>query len=376
MTMKNLPFIILTLVLISCGHKQKSNTNNTISIRDTSLTDDLELKTIQLLKLQPNTFAQISSIDKVVFTTDRIFILDKTIGNAIFIFDFEGSFVNYIYRVGEGPGEYGEIENVFWNSFTNELILIPMDYKKKIFFDRNGNFLNEEFYTQEIVYADLVFLENGELFVNYSSLNAESNVALYQDGLQKMAAFPFDPLMDDNPLNYRSIISKVDDSNYLLTLGLRDTLYSLNIEDYQIHPKYFLDFGNELSFEDFNTQPNPLKYFMENDIYVGVMDLFQTKDFVSFTTLNFEGLHGRIYSKSAGKSYSTQELIEQKLGQLGFEGVLGITVKNEFVAVLSSGESGKWDFSLNPSLEKQFADFGQVDKEELILMIFDLEEDK
>ncbi|MEP2346701.1 MAG: 6-bladed beta-propeller [Algoriphagus sp.] len=373
--MKNLPFIILALVLVSCGYKQQTNTNNIISISDTSLTDDLELNKIRLLKLKSNTFAQISSIDKAVFTADRIFILDKMIGNAIFIFDLEGNFINHIFRIGEGPGEYRDIENVFWNAFTNELVLIPMDFKKKLYFTPEGNYLREEFYTQEIVYADLVFLKNGELLVNYSSLNAEANVLLYQDGLQKMAAFPFDPLMDDSPLDYRSIISKVDDRNYLVTLGLRDTLYSIDIQDYQVHPKYFLDFGNDLSFEDFNKQPNPLGYFSKNDIYVGVMDLFQTKDFISFTTLNFEGLHGRIFSKSIGKSYSTQEFIERKVGKLGFEGVLGITSKDEFVAVLSSGKDGKWDFSLNSSLEKQFADFGQVDKEELILMIFELEEE-
>lgn len=112
---------------------------------------------------------------------------------------------------------------------------------------------------------------------------------------------------------------------------------------------------------------------MENDFYVGAIDLFQNTDFLSFSTLHSTGLKGRIFSKDTGKTYSTKELIHQKGGDVGFEEVLGITPNNEFVAVLSTGDKGKWDFSINPFLEKQFNDFAHVDKEELILLIFDLD---
>ncbi|REG85465.1 6-bladed beta-propeller [Algoriphagus antarcticus] len=368
-------FFLIFLVILGCDLDKHEINKNTITIRITESSDNLELKKVRLLRLQSNSFALASRMDKVMFLENRIIVLDKLRENTIFIYDIEGEFINHIHRVGEGPGEYKNVENVFWNSFTNELVLIPMDYRKKLYFDWDGNFLREEFYEEQIEYADLVFLENGELVVNYSSMNAEDNFAIYQNGETKLTGFPYNPLLDDSPLNYRSVLSKIDEDDYLLTLGLRDTLYSVNIDQLFIVPKYKLDFGNELSFKDFNNLPNPLKYFMENDIYIGVMDLFQNETFISFSTLHSTGLQGRIYSKQTGKSYSTQELIENEVGHLGFEGILGITPQNEFAAVLSSGESGKWDFSLNPSLEKQFADFGQVDKEELILMLFDLDED-
>src|SRR5690606_37532561 len=192
----------------------------------------------------------------------------------VFVFDKMGSFINHIHRVGEGPGEYKNIENVFWNSFSNELVLIPMDYRKKLYFDWDGSFLREQFYEDQIEYADLVFIENGELVVNYSSINAEDNIVINQNGVTKLTAFPYNPVLDNSPLNYRSLLSKIDENNYLFTLGLRDTLYSVNIDQLDIVPQYKLDFGNELSFKDFNSLPNPLNYFMENDMYVGVMDLF------------------------------------------------------------------------------------------------------
>ncbi|MEB2775662.1 hypothetical protein SYJ56_10115 [Algoriphagus sp. D3-2-R+10] len=68
----------------------------------------------------------------------------------------------------------------------------------------------------------------GELIVNYSSINGESNVAIYQDGEVKLAGFLFDPVLFDSPLDKRNILSKIDEHNYLLALGLRDTLYAVN----------------------------------------------------------------------------------------------------------------------------------------------------
>lgn len=373
--MKKLLIFIL-LVVAGCNSENKENNiiSKIISIREAASSDNIQIKNAQLLKLQSNSFAQISGVDKLLFLDNRIIVLDKLKGNTVFVFDKMGRFINHIHRVGEGPGEYKNIENVFWNSFSNELVLIPMDYRKKLYFDWDGSFLREKFYEDQIEYADLVFIENGELVVNYSSINAEDNIVINQNGVTKLTAFPYNPVLDNSPLNYRSLLSKIDENNYLFTLGLRDTLYSVNIDQLDIVPQYKLDFGNELSFKDFNSLPNPLNYFMENDMYVGVMDLFQNETFISFSTLHSTGLQGRVYSKETGKSYSTLEILEQNIGKVGFHGILGITPENEFAAVLSSGEIGNWDFSLNPSLEKQFDDFGQVDKEELILLIFDMEE--
>lgn len=373
--MKKLLIFIL-LVVAGCNSENKENNiiSKIISIREAASSDNIQIKNAQLLKLQSNSFAQISGVDKLLFLDNRIIVLDKLKGNTVFVFDKMGSFINHIHRVGEGPGEYKNIENVFWNSFSNELVLIPMDYRKKLYFDWDGSFLREQFYEDQIEYADLVFIENGELVVNYSSINAEDNIVINQNGVTKLTAFPYNPVLDNSPLNYRSLLSKIDENNYLFTLGLRDTLYSVNIDQLDIVPQYKLDFGNELSFKDFNSLPNPLNYFMENDMYVGVMDLFQNETFISFSTLHSTGLQGRVYSKETGKSYSTLEILEQNIGKVGFHGILGITPENEFAAVLSSGEIGNWDFSLNPSLGKQFDDFGQVDKEELILLIFDMEE--
>lgn len=123
-----------------------------------------------------------------------------------------------------------------------------MDFKKKLYFDRDGNFIREEFYDEQIIYSDLVFLENGELIINNSPINLEPNLAIYHNDKLVMSEIPFDANMDDSPLNRRSIISRIDDNNYLLSLGLRDTIYKVDIDGYQVEPAYMMDFQNEISF--------------------------------------------------------------------------------------------------------------------------------
>jgi hypothetical protein len=366
-------YLFIFIILLACKPEQISE--NSILIRETNPVENLKIENVKLLKLQSNSFAQVASIDKILFLQNRIIVLDKLIGNSVFIYDTKGDFINHIYRIGEGPGEYKNVENVYWNPFSSELVLIPMDFNKKIFFDSNGNFIREEFYDESIVYADLVFLENGELIINNSSINGEPNLISYYMHERKIIAFPFDPILDDSPMDKRNVISTIDGQNYLVSLGLRDTLYSVDTKKFLIEPKYFLDFGNESSIKSMNMHPNPIQFFMENDFYVGAIDLFQNDDFLAFSTLHSKGIQGRIFSKNSGKTYSTNELIRQKLGHIGFEGVLGITPTNELIAVLTSGESSKWDFSLQTSLQKQFYDFGEVDNEELLLLIFEITED-
>lgn len=366
---------LIFLIAFGCNEKKAENKNTIISIRETASEENLDINNPHLLKLESNSFAQIAGIDKVLFYEDRIAVLDKIRGNSVFVFDSKGKYINYIYRIGEGPGEYRNVENIFWDPFTKRLVLIPMDFKKKLYFDPDGNYIKEEFFKQELTYADLFFLEQREIVVNQSFMNLEPNLMIYENQKLKFSAIPYDSKKDNSPMNVRNVISRIDEENFLFTTGLRDTLYKISIDQPSVEPLYTLDFQNEISFEKFSEYPDPLQYFTQNDLYVGAIDLFQDSDFLSFSTLHHRGIKGRIFSKRSGKTYSTQKLIQQKIGDLGFQGVLGMTLKNEFVAVLSPGETMKWDFSLNQDLEKQFADFGEVDKDELILLIFELEED-
>jgi hypothetical protein len=178
--------------------------------------------------------------------------------------------------------------------------------------------------------------------------------------------------LDNSPLNQRNLFSKVYDSRFNFALGLRETIYSIDLKDNKITPEYIFDFGNQLSFQDFSNLSNPLQYFMENDFYVGIIDIFQNKNFLTFSCLSNSGIQGYIVSKNDRKIYSTNSLIKEKIGNLRLEGILGITNNQRFIAVIGKEHSKDWDLSINPSLRSQYKELGNLDPEELVLLVFDL----
>ncbi|MEB2775671.1 6-bladed beta-propeller [Algoriphagus sp. D3-2-R+10] len=365
-----IPFLLLGLIF-SCS--KPNPITQTIQVHQPTDPSDLRIDNPQLIRLSPNPFSEISGIDKILFAENRIIILDQMKGNTVFIYDRSGEYINHIYSVGEGPGEYRRVENIFYSPIEMQLVLIPMDFDKKMYFDLDGNFLKEEFHEHSTVYADLFFLRNGEILINNSAINGEPNLKVSQNGKTELIAFPFDPLLDDSPLDQTNLISQIDEHSFLLSIGLRDTLYSLDLQDFSLKPSYFLDFGNGPSYQ-LNEKPDPIQFFLKNDIYVGAIDLFHSGQFISFTTLHHSGLQGRIFSKEQRILVSTEDLILQEIGSVGYDGIKGLTTTQEFAAVLSSGEDGIWDFSQNPKLQKQFESLIEVDQEELILLLFSIEE--
>ncbi|MHA7131124.1 6-bladed beta-propeller [Algoriphagus namhaensis] len=366
---------LLQISAFSCEPMEKENlTIPSISIRTIDSANELELKSARLVRPSINHYAPIGSIHKILTLPNRIIVLDKIVGNAVFIYDQEGNYINHIHRVGQGPGEYKNVENIFFDPNLKLLMLIPMDLGRKIYFDLEGNFVREENFETSLYYTDVVFLDDKELLINNSAMNGEGNLLLTQNGELILAAFPFVSHLDDTPLDQRNLISKISADQFSFTVGSRDTIYRINTKTSEVSTDYIFDMENTISKDEFANHPNPLKYFLENDVYVGIIDLFQTKEFLSFSTLSSNGLKGRVLSKSKRSLYDTEELFKNEVGELKFEGVLGQGLNGEFIGVITAQESGGWDFSKNLDLQKQFEQMEDVGSEEFMLLFFEIEE--
>lgn len=361
-------------LLSSCEDKHHENLDNQpLMVRSVEPVSRLDFKSARLLRPSTNSFSRIGGIDKVLYLENRIIILDQKFANAVFIYDLEGNYVNHIHRVGEGPGEYKNIISIYFEPNLDLLVMIPMDFLKLMYFDLDGNFIREKAHDKSINYSDVVFLEDGQLVINNSSMNGEDNLKLYQNDEVVMTAFPYVSYLDNTPLDQKSLISQIDKEDYLITIGSRDTIYRFNIKTQAISIEYVFDMENAISKVDFGNHPNAVKYFLENDIYVGIIDLFQVGDFLSFTTLSSKGVKGRILDKEKRMLYDTGELIHSEIGELTFHGISGLSSSGEFVAIVSAAETGKWDFSESPELKEQFEKMGDVDSEELLLLFFEPE---
>jgi hypothetical protein len=172
----------------------------------------------------------------------------------------------------------------------------------------------------------------------------------------------------------KNLISKIDENNFNFTVGNRDTIYRYNIESSEITIDYIFDFEAAISKVDYGNHPNPLQYFVESQMLIGIVDLFQDEFFLSFSTFKYPGIKGRLLSKSSNRIYDTEEFIQNQIGLLGFEGILGLSESGEFIAVLKAGPDGNWDFSKNKNFEATFGEMKDIGPEEFLLLFFKVEE--
>jgi hypothetical protein len=292
----------------------------------------------------------------------------------VLIFDERGRYFNHIYRIGDGPGEYKNLENIYYDEKEEVLILIPMDYRKKYFFDLDGNFIKEERYNENIEYSDLVFTGDLEILINNGSINGEDGFQVYKNQELIKSAIPYVDYLDNTPLPKRNLISKADTYKFNFTVGNRDTIFLYNANRSEISIDYIFDFEPPISKIDYANHPSPLEYFVESEMFIGIVDLFQNDNFLSFTTFKYPRIKGRLLSKSTNKLHDTEEFIRKEVGNLGFEGILGLGQNGEFIAVLKAGDDGNWDFSKNKDLEEAYGEMNDLGPEEFLLLFFKIEE--
>ncbi|MCS5491351.1 6-bladed beta-propeller [Algoriphagus limi] len=367
---------IFSLNLIySCNQNSSEEGDiHPIKIQSVASVENLSIKSARIVRFTENTFAPVGSVYKILAIQNRVILVDRIIGNAVIIFDDTGKYLNHIHRIGEGPGEYKNLENIYYDEKENVLILIPMDYRKKYFFDLDGNFIKEEKYNENIRYIDLLPSGSSEILINNGSLNAEDGFKVYENQELVVSAIPFVDYLDMTPLYGRNVISKIDRYNYNFTVGNRDTIFRYNAKSRKISADYIFDLEAPISKIDYGNHPHPLEYFVESQMYIGVFDIFQNEKFLSFTTFKYPGIKGRLLSKSTNRIYDTEELIHNKIGNIGFDGILGLSESGEFIAVLKPNQDGGWDFSKNKNLEAAFDEMGDLGPEEFLLLFIELEE--
>ncbi|MFO7616104.1 MAG: 6-bladed beta-propeller, partial [Bacteroidales bacterium] len=100
------------------------------------------LERIRFIPLEPHPGSLFAQADKMLLEGGDLFILDKTL-KALLCFDTTGRFRYRIQRVGQGPGEYPELNGFWIRPDRDELFLHCRMPPKILVFDLEGNFLRE-----------------------------------------------------------------------------------------------------------------------------------------------------------------------------------------------------------------------------------------
>ena len=265
------------LATISCGEKN-SNISYTVydsdSIQHIDLNQCLKnseyyvsdiLESVKIVCLETNENSLLASIAKIIVTEDRIFIRDLYMGGGVAIFDNTGKFIKRLVN-GNGPGEVQIIQDLNYDKFTNELVIIDNHQLKK--YDKDGNFKENILLKYPCGYL-ISCNQNGYLFsnvygcesdistlTNYCVLNVDRNYDV------KQLLLPFSESAKIVPASAKAI--EYND-NTLISVSFCDTIYKYKNDS--LRPYMTIDYSSvKLDIEQFTSMQDYFeKVLISND---------------------------------------------------------------------------------------------------------------
>lgn len=141
-------FFVLSWVL-SCDNQVHSNAeeinvNNLKEGENLFIDEIVDSITIQRLETKSNSLIS-DWADQIILTPDRIIVLSISPQCKISFFNRNtGEFINKLTASGEGPGEFTRFTYATYNPYKNHIEIFASFQRKVLFFDLNGNFLEEK----------------------------------------------------------------------------------------------------------------------------------------------------------------------------------------------------------------------------------------
>jgi CRISPR/Cas system-associated protein endoribonuclease Cas2 len=275
--MKRLLYIFIVL-LVSCSQPTKDSRNSTlkkVSINKSDFsktvynTSDIvenqyyiPLETIDSINL-------IGRIDKIIFTNDRIFILDRNISKTLFIFSINGDYISKIDKQGDGPGEFKNPQDFVFNDDNDNLILYCRNNMKFIFFDIDGKYQSEM--KLGLNFRSFVLKDNNYLAFTHSIYNSSENegdilydfITMDIHGKIVIKQFPNDIEVGNSGvvITHNDYFSR-DRDNYYLSWVFNDTVYTINNDNSAV-PYCFFDFNDKSMPNDVLNERDNVKMYRD-----------------------------------------------------------------------------------------------------------------
>ena len=263
----------------------------------------------------------IGKVDKVLRLGDQLFILDRTMSNAVFCFDIEGKYLFKVGSYGRETGEYREIEDIVIDRKTGEIGILS---RYKILWHNvvdgvyNGNTTNfKKLSIERVSFLDATTLigyannscDGKKNCFNYYRLNKQGEILSRHLPITKSEKNH--SLVHDYPFSEGEIARG-------FTHLFNDTIYSIDKQG-QLYKKFHIDFG-DMALTDRSLLPrkeNGLTKWMatsgEKGLVAGLEFYSETDSVIVFNFLKGTDLLTTYYSKSSGKTITADQLTAETI---------------------------------------------------------------
>lgn len=202
---------------------------------------------VEYIPLETNDEALIGSIDDVKVIDGLFFLLDKSVAKALFIYNEDGSFINKIVAIGQGPDEVNRINDFTINRERKELLISDLGKRRIFIYDFDGTLLRVE--RNELWFTSVEWLPGDSYLYYFSHYSVDENrgefgpLVVVGDINGKVEAEYF---KIDNRQSNLTVVENFNLSNngneILFSKKFDENLYSVNNQG-ELVSKVKVDFG-------------------------------------------------------------------------------------------------------------------------------------
>ena len=201
---------------------------------------------VRYIRLETKNESLIGRIDRVIATEDKFIILDSSIAKMVFVFNSNGEFLNRIGSNGGGPEEYDEPDDIAYDEYSNELLVLCHNYKSILRFRLDGTFIGK---TMIDWWVNSIFVVAENAYVlflnNYTQKDGKKNeyniVIINKEGKILENLLPYDE--STGKLSPPKPTFSYYNDEIIFSLQHFNIVYSLNNKE--IERKYYWDFGKQ-----------------------------------------------------------------------------------------------------------------------------------
>lgn len=311
--------ILLLIFLFSCNNKSHDR-SATIELslnssnKTTAFTQYFDLK--RIIRLETSEKSIIGDITKVLFTKDKIFILDASI-KGLLVFDYNGDYLFKIQHIGRGPGEYVSIGDVDIDEKEDTIFIVDSSTHKIIKYNTNGNFLSER--TCKYPVSELKILNKSSVYYFRNSSNSIIcnemtdfcyNLFIERDSQIIVKDCPFYKELRGYYRMVRYSRTLVSSNNYCYALEpLSNIIYKLS--EKEITKAYKIDFGKFEIPESVKRSKSELQDNLDK-YYHSIRSIYEDSTTLFFVYSKQAFIEGVFYDKSSYTPKKCNAFLDEK----------------------------------------------------------------
>jgi hypothetical protein len=279
------------------------------------------IKDYSYLKLEIPDSLYFSSIEKVLFDDDNIYLLDKSnFQDQILSFDIDGNFNFHINKPGRGPGEF---ENIYDFDISENAVLLSTPTGLKYYNKENGIYdktipdSKNRIESFKLLDKNLIVTEAGRFKSNASQ--KQIKILDLDDGELIQEAVTFNDHALKGSHSYRYLFRYNDSLSVNPMYDQRVYRVFNDSTDIHIKTAYKVNFGEYWVPDDLlaSSYTNLDTFFSEIGNYVSNFEVFET-DTKLYVDYKYSGInHAYIYDKQAGKGMNVKFSSNNELGWFG-----------------------------------------------------------